>query len=126
MVEHTPSYKLAASLLAHKENGICFVGYNDPDTPGGKLLASNKSDSETFYFRAYDYLSPLRASIEQFDLSGHADRESLLNYAVQSDARAIVLNHGETTARKWFEEQLNKQVPQTKIINPNPCQPIGV
>lgn len=126
MVEHTPSYKLAASLLAHKENGICFVGYNDPDTPGGKLLASNESDSETFYFRAYDYLSPLRASIEQFDLSGHADRESLLNYAVQSDARAIVLNHGETAARKWFEEQLNEQVPQTKIINPNPCQPIGV
>ena len=126
MVEHTPSYKVAASILSHKENGICFVGYNDPDTPGGKLLASKEAQSEHFYFSAYDYLAPIRASIDKFDLSGHADRESLAEYALQSDARAIVLNHGDSQARNWFYDSLSERLPKTKIINPNPNEPISI
>ena len=35
MVEHTPSYRVAADLLGSHQNTICFVGYCDPDTPGG-------------------------------------------------------------------------------------------
>lgn len=126
MVEHTPSYKCAASLLPHKENGLCFVGYNDPDTPGGQLLAAKQEQAENFYFRAFDYLSPIRASIEKFDLSGHADRESLLDYAVQSDPRAIVLNHGDDEARQWFDDALVERLPKTKIINPTPCEKVSV
>ena len=80
MVEHTPSYKAAASLLpmwiSIQENGLCFVGYCDPDTPvGGKLLAN--PDADNFFFETMDYLAPLRASVDQFDLSGHANREEL-------------------------------------------------
>ncbi len=118
MVEHTPSYKLAASLLPHSQNGICFVGYCDPDTPGGKLLA--KLDTGSFFFDALDYLAPLRASVDQFDLSGHADRDELINYAVNADPRAIILNHGDPEARAWFEETLKNQSPDTKLQNPTP------
>ena len=118
MVEHTPSYKLAASLLPHPNNGLCFVGYCDPDTPGGKLL-SNRNE-KNFFFNVLDYVAPIRASIDQFDLSGHADRDELLEYARQTEARTILLTHGDKDARKWFSKELTKIFPKSKIIDPEP------
>jgi Cft2 family RNA processing exonuclease len=118
MVEHTPSYKIAASLLPHSHNGLCFVGYCDPDTPGGQLLANR--EASTFFFDALDYSAPIRASIDQFDLSGHANREELIEYAEQADARSIVLTHGDQDARDWFADELSKRMPQTKTLDPEP------
>lgn len=120
MVEHTPSYKIAASLLPHSNNGLCFVGYCDPDTPGGQLLADR--DGATFFFDALDYVAPIRASIDRFDLSGHADREELLEYAEQSGARAIVLTHGDTGAREWFADELSRRLPRARILDPEPLK----
>jgi len=118
MVEHTPSYKIAASLLPHPANGLCFVGYCDPDTPGGQLLAGREEAS--FFFDALDYNAPLRASIDRFDLSGHADRDELSDYACSTGARAIVLTHGDQDARDWFREDLEDRAPSSKIIDPRP------
>ncbi|CAI8267813.1 MAG: Ribonuclease [Opitutia bacterium UBA7350] len=118
MVQHTPSYKAAACLLPHPKNGLCFVGYNDPDTPGGQLLADPKAAH--FYFDSLEYRAPMRASIQQFDLSGHANREELADYAVQSEARAVVLTHGDTAARHWFSEELSERMPGSRILDPNP------
>lgn len=118
MVEHTPSYKAAASLLPFKENGLCFVGYCDPDTPGGKLLAAKDADS--FFFETLDYLAPLRASVEKFDLSGHANRDELADYAVQSEARAVVLTHGDPEARSWFLDELEERMPGAQLLDPVP------
>lgn len=118
MVEHTPSYNVAASLLPHPANGLCFVGYCDPDTPGGQLLASR--NEESFFFNTLDFNAPLRASIDQFDLSGHADRGELVEYAVESEARSIVLTHGEEDARDWFRETLARQMVGTEILDPTP------
>ena len=41
MVARTPSYTLASGLLGQARNTIGFVGYCDPDTPGGQLLATH-------------------------------------------------------------------------------------
>lgn len=118
MVEHTPSYKVAASLLPHKQNGICFVGYCDPDTPGGKLLEGRENDS--FFFETLDYRAPIHASIDKFDLSGHAERNELVHYAVNSQASAIVLTHGDPEARDWFNATLSERLPDCEIIDPEP------
>lgn len=118
MVEHTPSYKVAASLLPHAQNGLCFVGYCDPDTPGGQLLANHGADS--FFFDALDYNAPIRASIDRFDLSGHADREELLEYAEGSGARSVVLTHGDPAARAWFADTLAERIPTADILDPEP------
>ncbi|MDR1789503.1 MAG: MBL fold metallo-hydrolase, partial [Opitutaceae bacterium] len=40
VVENTPSYALASGLLGNAHNTLAFVGYCDPDTPGGRLLAT--------------------------------------------------------------------------------------
>jgi Cft2 family RNA processing exonuclease len=118
MVEHTPSYKIAASLLPHPKNGLCFVGYCDPDTPGGRLL--EQRDAERFFFEALDYSAPRRASIDQFDLSGHAERQELLDYAMATQARSIVLTHGDTEARQWFARELTQQMPRASVLDPSP------
>src|SRR6185295_12809830 len=85
LVERTPSYTLASGLLGHARNTIGFVGYCDPDTPGGQLLATKPG--EDFLFEAAQVRTKVKARIERFELSGHADREELLEFAVQTGAR---------------------------------------
>ena len=57
LVEHTPSYVMASSMLGDQRNSILFVGYCDPSTPGGKLLA-NRNDS-SFEFEAYNHIEQI-------------------------------------------------------------------
>jgi Cft2 family RNA processing exonuclease len=116
LVEHTPSYVMASSMLGGERNCILFVGYCDPSTPGGKLLA-NQEDS-SFEFEAYNHIAEIKARIRQFDLSGHADRDQLLAYAEKLSPKTIFLTHGDPNARQWFMESLKAN--GAKIINPEP------
>jgi Cft2 family RNA processing exonuclease len=120
LVERTPSYTLASGLLGNAGNTIGFVGYCDPDTPGGKLLASKPG--ETFLFETAHVKTKIKARVERFELSGHADREELLQFAVQTGARSIVLTHGDPAARDWFAQQLAVLLPSAKVIDPVPLQ----
>lgn len=120
LVERTPSYTLASGLLGHARNTIGFVGYCDPDTPGGVLLSSKPGD--TFLFKTANVKTKIKARVERFELSGHADREELLQYAIQTEARSIVLTHGDPEARKWFALQLAEKLPSTRVIDPVPLQ----
>ncbi|MAM90478.1 MAG: MBL fold metallo-hydrolase [Opitutaceae bacterium] len=124
LIERTPSYALAASLIAQGRNAICFVGYCDPDTPGGKLLETKPG--EPFIFEALDYQTPIRAQIERFELSGHADREELLAFALSTRPNTIVLTHGDPGARAWFAEALVENEPTLKVVDPKPLQTINV
>jgi Cft2 family RNA processing exonuclease len=121
MVERTPSYTLASGLIGGARNTIGFVGYCDPDTPGGHLLATRPG--EEFVFTTAQVKARVKARIERFELSGHADREELLEFAVQTGARSIVLTHGDPLARAWFASQLAKQMPKTHVFDPVPLQP---
>ena len=120
LVERTPSYTLASGLLGHARNTIGFVGYCDPDTPGGQLLAAAPGD--TFLFKTANVKTKIKARVERFELSGHADREELVQFAVQTEARSVVLTHGDPAARAWFMEQLKAQMPKSTIIDPVPLQ----
>ena len=115
LVEHTPSYKVASCLLDDAKNTICFVGYCDPSTPGGQLL--NTEADSIFNFKSLNFSTPVRAKIEHFDLSGHADREDLYNFAIEQSPKKIVLTHGDNEARQWFEKQF-QQHPSLTILNP--------
>ena len=120
MVERTPSYTLASGLLGHPRNTIGFVGYCDPETPGGKLLAAAPGDD--FIFEAASVRTKIKARVERFELSGHADREELLEFALQTEAKHIILTHGDPPARAWFAQQLAQQAPKSKVIDPIPLQ----
>jgi Cft2 family RNA processing exonuclease len=120
MVEKTPSYVIASGMLGHARNTIGFVGYCDPDTPGGQLLATRPGD--TFPFSAVHVDAKVLARIERFELSGHAEREELLEFAVQTDARSIVLTHGDPAARAWFAQQLAEKLPKAQVLDPVPLK----
>ena len=124
LIENTPSYMIAASLLSSRKNMICCVGYCDPETPGGRLLAAKPGD--TFLFHSLNFECRIEARIEKFDLSGHADREELLQFALDINPRAVVLTHGEEAARNWFRDSLKRLMPNTKIANPVPLKPYDV
>ncbi|MBT3540712.1 MAG: MBL fold metallo-hydrolase [Opitutae bacterium] len=118
LVEHTPSYVMASSMLGDDRNSILFVGYCDPSTPGGQLLQSEPGTP--FEFNAYNHIEPIRAKIRQFDLSGHADRDQLVAYAEKLAPKNIFLHHGDPEAREWFTNALEPI--GAKIINPEPLQ----
>jgi Cft2 family RNA processing exonuclease len=124
MVERTPSYQLASGLVGHARNTIGFVGYCDPDTPGGHLLAAHAGDD--FLFTTAHVKAKIKARVERFELSGHADREELLEFAVQTGARCVVLTHGDQAARDWFARQLATQMPKARVLDPVPLQPYQV
>ncbi|MES2694080.1 MAG: MBL fold metallo-hydrolase [Verrucomicrobiota bacterium] len=120
MVERTPSYVLASGMLGNARNTIAFVGYCDPDTPGGHLMATRPGES--FLFEAIHVKQKVLARVDRFELSGHADREELAEFAVQTGARCVVLTHGDPPARAWFMEQLTQQMPNTRVLDPVPLQ----
>ena len=64
----------------------------------------------------------IKARVERFEMSGHADREELLEFAVQTGARSIVLTHGDPPARAWFAQALATQRPGAKVYDPVPLQ----
>ncbi len=124
LVERTPSYTLASGLVGHARNTIGFVGYCDPDTPGGKLLAAKTGD--TFLFETAHVKAKIKARVERFELSGHADREELLEFAIQTDARVVILTHGDPAAREWFATQLALKAPKIKVLDPVPLKPYQI
>ena len=113
-----------SGLVGHARNTVGFVGYCDPDTPGGQLLAAKPGDQ--FLFKTANVKAKIKARIERFELSGHADREELLEFAVQTEARSIVLTHGDPPARDWFARQLAEQAPNSKVLDPVPLTPYQV
>lgn len=124
MVENTPSYLAAAALLGSHQNSICFVGYCDPDTPGGKLLKVRQGDK--FLFKAIGKSVQALAHVEKFDLSTHADREAILEYGMARHPRSVVLTHGDPDAREWFRQSILKLDPKCKVVDPPPLKPVTV
>jgi Cft2 family RNA processing exonuclease len=118
LVERTPSYMLAPSILKDDRNSILFIGYCDPSTPGGKLLEAQPG--EPFEFEAIDLSEPVRAKIRQFDLSGHADREELLALAEKLSPKSIFLHHGDPESRDWFSQALEPL--KARLVDPQPLK----
>lgn len=122
--EHTPSYKVASEIIGDSKNAVMYVGYCDPETPGGKLL--NMAHGDPFTFEVLDKVVPLNAQRYQFDLSSHANREELTSFAVNCNPRVIVLTHGDASARNWFTTNFSSVLPQTTIIDPNPGERLNI
>lgn len=124
IVPNTASYAAAACLLNDARSAICFVGYCDPESPGGEILDAEE-DGE-MVFDALDFKTRAKARIHKFDLSSHADREELLEFALAVRPRQVVLTHGDPDARAWFAEQLRRAQPRIEVIDPVPLQSVSL
>lgn len=123
LVERTPAWRLAANMLDHAHNLIAFVGYCDPDTPGGRLLTRTNVDE--LRFNDFDYIARVRATVARYQLSGHTTRERMMQFVNNVEPRLVVLTHGDPAAREWYEEEIAIQLPRAKVVNPVPGEEIN-
>jgi len=118
MSENTAAHALALRMIGDPSQAIFFVGYTDPDTPGGRLKAAKQG--ETFVLSASGGEVTKLCESEEFDLTAHANRNELLDFVGQVEPRAVLLGHGEEDSRHWFEEQIRLRHPRIKVIQPSP------
>jgi Cft2 family RNA processing exonuclease len=122
MSENTAAHDLAVRMVGDEKQAIFFVGYADPDTPGGRLKAAKPG--ETFLFSGTGGQLTKRCEIQDFDLTAHANRDELLDFVGQVSPRSVLLGHGEDDSRQWFEEQIRARYPKIKVIQPAPGQSV--
>jgi Cft2 family RNA processing exonuclease len=119
MSENTVSNIFARQgILENKRHGLFFVGYADPETPGGRIRAAAPGDSILL-----DPAHPpvkLRCETRVFDFSGHSTREAIADYIVKVSPGKTFLVHGDDDAVEWFKSEIPKRLPHTQVIIPTP------
>ncbi|HEU5072177.1 MAG TPA: MBL fold metallo-hydrolase [Verrucomicrobiae bacterium] len=118
MSEHTAAHDLALRMMTDERHGIFFVGYADPETPGGRLKAARPG--EKFLFSPSGGEAVRRCELLDFDLTAHANRQDLLDFVGKVDPRVVLLTHGDDAARKWFEHHIRARHPKIKVVHPQP------
>src|SRR5688500_18392319 len=113
MTEKTAAHELAARMIGQEQHAILFVGYADPETPGGRLKKSQPG--ETFLFSPSAGEVTRHCEIDDFDLTAHANRDDLLDFVGRVNPRTVFLGHGDAPSREWFEAAIRKRHPKIKI-----------
>lgn len=124
MTERTAAHNLALRMMADERHGIFFVGYTDPETPGGRLKASKRG--EPFYFSDLAGEVTRYCELGDFDLSAHADREALVEFVGLVGAEVVVLVHGEPDSVEWFKNRIYQRFPQVKVLSPGPGETVEI
>jgi len=120
MSENTAAHDLAKRMIGDERQSIFFVGYADPDSPAGRLKAARAG--ETFVFSPAAGRVTKNCEMQDFELTAHANREDLLDFVGQASPRAVLLGHGDDSARAWFAEQIQARWPKMKIFQPQPAK----
>jgi Cft2 family RNA processing exonuclease len=124
VTEHTAAHDLAVRMLADERHAVFFVGYADPDSPGGRIKASKPG--EAFLLSPVAGEVTRRCELQDFDLTAHADRNDLLNFVGEVEPRAVLLSHGEEDSRAWFAEQIHSRYPRIKVVEAKPGEAVEV
>jgi Cft2 family RNA processing exonuclease len=124
MSENTAAHTLALRMIGDPSQAIFFVGYADPDTPGGRLKVAGPG--ETFLFSPSGGQVTRQCEIEQFDLTAHANRDDLLDLVGRVEPRTVLLGHGDADSRAWFEAAIHERYPRIKVFQPKPGEKVEV
>ena len=124
MTENTAAHDLAVRMLGDEKQAIFFVGYADPETPGGRLKAAKHG--EKFLFSGTAGEVTRKCEIMDFDLTAHANRDDLLSFVGKVNPRTVILGHGDAPSRQWMEQQIRARHPKIKVIHPQPGQVMDV
>lgn len=117
MSEKTVSNIFARNFLQNPANALLFVGYADSATPAGAIKAASSGDIIRL---DGNHKVQLNCVVDEFDFSGHARREELLEFAVKAKPKKILLVHGDPPAVAWFEEKLKTELPESEVVVPQP------
>ena len=120
MTENTISNRFAHHILPSERNALLFVGYADPDSPGGRILATERGEK----VRLNGSRIPLDCRVDRFDFSGHAPRHHLLDFINRTRPGQIILVHGDEPARRWMADRLKASLPNTRVTIPHPGEQV--
>jgi predicted metal-dependent RNase len=124
MTEKTAAHEMALRMAGQPEHAILFVGYADPQTPGGRLKQARLG--ETFHFSPSGGELTRRCEIDDFDLTAHANRDDLMDFVGRVNPRTIFLGHGDEASRTWFEQEIRHRFPRVQLHQPEPGKAIQV
>jgi predicted metal-dependent RNase len=124
MSEKTVSNIFAREFITKPQNTLIFVGYADPETPGGKIRVAERGSHVVLD----PALSPVlfNCDLEVLDFSGHAQREDLLDYILKLAPPKVFLVHGDAPASQWFVDQLAIKLPNSEVVIPLPGEPYTI
>lgn len=105
-------------ILENERHGLFFVGYADPETPGGKIRLAKKGDN--IELDAGQPTVKLNCEMRVFDFSGHSTRDDIADYIVKVRPKKVFLVHGDDGAVEWFRTEINRRLPDTEVIVPLP------
>jgi len=119
MSEKTVSNQFARlGVLENPKHGLFFVGYADPETPGGRIRAAAHGDLVSLDAA----LAPvqLKCEMRAFDFSGHAPREHLVDFVGRVMPKKVFLVHGDDDAVAWFKTEIESRFKGVEAIVPQP------
>ncbi len=91
------------NLAFNDKNGIAIVSYQGEGTPGKKLLETGKILADGKEMK-------VKATVKQFQFSGHADRDSLFDMMKNIKGNPKVLTvHGDNESCLKFAEEIREQ-----------------
>ena len=124
MTEKTLSNVFAQRLLSDAGQFLYFIGYADPNSPGGRIRSA--APGEMVQLGPDLPAQRLECAVEVFNFSAHASRESIRTWVNKVAPKKIVLVHGDPPAIDWFLQTFSSDLPDSEIIIPQPGVPIDL
>ena len=106
-----PSQFYAAELASDSKNAIFITGYQDEESPGGKVLALANGTERSL--RLMDRVVHFECQIAKYNLSAHADAVQIAALVERLGPRLCYLVHGDEGARAALAPMI-----QTKTLLP--------
>ena len=122
MTENTLSNVFASRFITDPANSLFFIGYADPNSPGGRIR--NAKQGDLVQLDARHPAQTLECAMDTFNFSAHASRESIRAWVNKVAPKKIVLVHGDEPAVEWFRQTLSTDLPGSEVIVPVPGEPV--
>lgn len=108
MLTGGPSQFYAAELAGDSKNAIFITGYQDEESPGGKVLALAGAAEPTL--RLMDRLVRFDCKIAKYNLSAHADAVQIATLIAKLGPRHCYLVHGDEAARQALAPMISDKI----------------
>lgn len=90
MLQGGPALTYLPEISGDPTNAVALTGYQVSGTPGRELLETGRLPVNGRHL-------PVSATVEQFDLSAHADRQGLLSFLDAYNDATVYVVHGDET-----------------------------
>lgn len=107
MLAGGPSLHYARGLIRHPQHAILFTGYQDEESPGGRLQKIARRGYGTIQVGASQMT--VRCRLASYALSAHADEGQLVSLIETLDPAHVFLVHGGAAARQSLANALHSR-----------------